>query len=110
MCQKKRRCEIDRQHVVTFSLANGRAALATLLERAPGFTAVIGGNDPLVIGALLECRARGIHVPGEMSIAGIDDIELAAELASTTVMAAALGFQLRFALPLVVALRTPRSR
>jgi len=65
----------------TFSLANGRAALATLLERAPGFTAVLGGNDPLAIGALLECRARGIDVPGEMSIAGFDDIELAAELA-----------------------------
>ncbi len=30
---------------------------------------------------MLECRARGIDVPGEMSIAGFDDIELAAELA-----------------------------
>lgn len=65
----------------TFSLANGRAALATLLDRAPGFTAVIGGNDPLAIGALLECRVRGIDVPREMSITGFDDIELAAELA-----------------------------
>ncbi|MGH6611268.1 MAG: LacI family DNA-binding transcriptional regulator [Burkholderiaceae bacterium] len=64
-----------------FSIANGRAALGTLLERAPGFTAVIGGNDPLAIGAWLECRARGIDVPREMSIAGFDDIELAGELA-----------------------------
>ena len=65
----------------TFSIANGRAALASLLDRAPGFTAVIGGNDPLAIGALLECRARGIEVPRDMSIAGFDDIELAGELA-----------------------------
>ncbi len=65
---------------VSFSMANGRAGLAKLLERAPGFTAVIGGNDPLAIGALFECRARGIDVPGELSIVGFDDIELAGEL------------------------------
>lgn len=64
-----------------FSVANGRAALSTLLERAPGFTAVVGGNDPLAIGALLECRARGIEVPQAISITGFDDIELAGELA-----------------------------
>ncbi|MCC7215389.1 MAG: substrate-binding domain-containing protein [Burkholderiales bacterium] len=66
---------------VGFSVARGRAAFAALLERAPGFTAVIGGNDPLAIGALLECRARGIAVPDAMSIVGFDDIELAGELA-----------------------------
>jgi LacI family transcriptional regulator len=65
---------------VDFSVANGRAGLATLLARAPGFTAVIGGNDPLAIGALFECRDRGIEVPRDMSIAGFDDIELAGEL------------------------------
>lgn len=63
-----------------FSVANGRAAFAKLLERAPGFTAVIGGNDPLAIGALFECRDRGIDVPGQVSITGFDDIELAGEL------------------------------
>ncbi len=63
-----------------FSVARGREAFVKLLERAPGFTAVIGGNDPLAIGALLEARARGIDVPGEMSVAGFDDIELAGEL------------------------------
>jgi len=65
----------------TFSLEQGRAALAALLERAPGFTAVVGGNDPLALGALLECRARGIDVPGDLSIVGFDDIELAGALA-----------------------------
>jgi LacI family transcriptional regulator len=70
-----------------FSIAQGRVALGTLLERAPGFTAVIGGNDPLAIGAMIECRERGIDVPGTMSIAGFDDIELAGGLspALTTV-------------------------
>lgn len=64
----------------TFSLAQGRSAFAKLWERAPGFTAVVGGNDPLALGALLECQARGIRVPEEMSIVGFDDIELAGEI------------------------------
>ncbi len=63
-----------------FSVANGRKGFATLLKRAPGFTAVIGGNDPLAIGAFLEAQARGIDVPGRLSITGFDDIELAGEL------------------------------
>lgn len=71
---------LERVVETQFSVSNGRAALATLLDRAPGFTAVVGGNDPLAIGALLECQARGIRVPQEMSITGFDDIELAGEL------------------------------
>ena len=63
-----------------FAVAAGKAALAGLLADAPGFTAVICGNDPLAIGALLECRARGITVPDQLSIAGFDDVDLAAEL------------------------------
>lgn len=64
-----------------FSVARGRAACVTLLKQAPGFTALVCGNDPLAIGALLECGARGIAVPGAMSITGFDDIDLAAEIA-----------------------------
>ncbi|MGE0875297.1 MAG: substrate-binding domain-containing protein [Burkholderiales bacterium] len=64
-----------------FAVAAGRAAMARLLSDAPGFTALVGGNDPLAIGALLECKARGIDVPGRISIAGFDDVELAAEIA-----------------------------
>lgn len=72
---------------VPFSVANGRSALARLLAKAPGFTAVVAGNDLLAIGALLECRDRGIAVPGAMSIAGFDDIDVAGavEPALTTV-------------------------
>lgn len=62
-----------------FSIANGRQALARLLDEAPGFTALIGGNDPLALGALIECAARGIDVPREMSVVGFDDIALSAQ-------------------------------
>lgn len=64
----------------TFTLGEGRAAFAQLWERSPGFTAVVGGNDVLALGALLECLARGIRVPEKMSIVGFDDIELAGEI------------------------------
>ncbi len=60
-----------------FSIAEGRRALAQLLEQAPGFTAVVAGNDLLAIGAAVECRSRGITVPAEMSLVGFDDIDLA---------------------------------
>ena len=74
--------ELAAAHVIEapFGIAQGKAALSHLLATAPGFTAVIGGNDPLAIGALLECRARGIDVPGRLSITGFDDVDLAAEL------------------------------
>jgi LacI family transcriptional regulator len=61
-----------------FSLGHGQRALRDLLERAPGFTAVVCGNDLLAIGALHECARRGIEVPRQMSVAGFDDIEMAA--------------------------------
>lgn len=64
----------------TFTLGEGRRAFARLMERAPGFTALVAGNDVLALGALLECQARGVPVPGEMSILGFDDIELAGEI------------------------------
>jgi LacI family transcriptional regulator len=61
-----------------FTVGHGRRAMRDLLERAPGFTAVVCGNDVLAIGALAECARRGIDVPKQMSVAGFDDIEMAA--------------------------------
>lgn len=63
-----------------FSVSHGRAALAELLARDPAPTAIACGNDLLAFGVLLECAARGLAVPKQMSVAGFDDIELAAEV------------------------------
>ena len=62
---------------LSFSVANGRSGMARLLDGGAGFTALVAGNDPLALGAWLECQARGIAVPAAMSIVGFDDIELA---------------------------------
>ena len=63
-----------------FSVGSGRAALRALLERDPAITAVACGNDILALGALVECAARGLSVPGRLSVTGFDDIELAGEI------------------------------
>jgi LacI family transcriptional regulator len=40
-------------------------------------TAVMCGNDVLAVGALRRAREMGLSVPGDVSITGFDDLELA---------------------------------
>ncbi len=49
----------------------------TLDDTATPPTAVLCGNDVLAVGALRAARERGLDVPGDVSITGFDDIELA---------------------------------
>lgn len=63
-----------------YKIPDGRRAMASLLETPKPPTAVICGNDVLALGALFECQARGINVPGEMSITGFDDLDIARHL------------------------------
>ena len=60
-----------------YSLNDGRRACATLLDQSPRPTAIICGNDVLAVGAIITARARGLAVPADLSITGMDDIELA---------------------------------
>jgi LacI family transcriptional regulator len=78
-----------------FVLPQAREACRTLLERAPGFTALVCGNDVLAIGVLAECAGRGIRVPAELSVVGFDDIDMASgvtpALTTVRVPAAEMG-------------------
>jgi LacI family transcriptional regulator len=61
-----------------YALADAREGFRALLMAArPAPTAVLCGNDVLAFGALLEAQALGLAVPGEVSIVGFDDLEMA---------------------------------
>lgn len=62
---------------VAYSIRNGAQAFKTLMQLADRPTAVLCGNDVLAVGAISMAREMGIDVPGDVSITGFDDIELA---------------------------------
>ncbi len=70
-----------------YGLEASAAAAQRLLRLSPAPTAIICGNDVLAVGAILGARRIGRAVPGEVSVTGFDDIELAGviEPALTTV-------------------------
>ncbi|VFR28303.1 Transcriptional regulator, LacI family [plant metagenome] len=74
---------IERSH----KIADGQVALRRLMAGPRRPTAVLCGTDTLALGALVEARALGLSVPGDLSITGLNDIDVAAHLtpALTTV-------------------------
>lgn len=62
------------------TLAGGRAGCATLLALAEPPTAIIGGIDLIAIGCMIEAQSRGLDVPGDISVVGIDDLDMSAHL------------------------------
>lgn len=55
----------------------GKAAAETLIAAGELPTAVVAGNDRIVIGLLDALRRSGIDVPGQVSVIGYDDSPLA---------------------------------
>jgi LacI family transcriptional regulator len=64
-----------------FTRDGGEAAAARIVREHPRTTAIIALNDAMAIGALSALRSRGIAVPDAMSVAGFDDVAVAADLA-----------------------------
>lgn len=69
------------------SRAGGRKAASKLLASDREVTALFCCNDETAIGAIGAIREMGLSVPGDVSIVGFDNIDLAAEIspALTTV-------------------------
>jgi LacI family transcriptional regulator len=63
-----------------FLREGGTRAMATVLERAPGITAVYCLNDAMAIGAMWLLRERNIDVPGRISVMGFEDIPAASDV------------------------------
>lgn len=75
-------CEIVRGN---FEEESGADAVLKLLAGGQSFDAIFAANDNMAIGALLALRSRGVEVPGDVAVAGFDDIPLARHVGLTTV-------------------------
>ena len=62
---------------VPYGTTTGAEAFGAIMRRQPRPTLVICGNDVLAAGALKRAQEMGLSVPGDVSITGFDDIELA---------------------------------
>ena len=69
-------------HVVegAFTREGGYEAAAELLRRDTCPTCVFAVTDVMAIGALAAFRDHGVNVPGEVSLAGFDDIPIVGDL------------------------------
>lgn len=63
-----------------FTRDGGYAAMNDLLDADLPVTVVCVLSDVMAIGALSACRDRGVAVPGELSVAGFDDIPIVRDL------------------------------
>ncbi|MGA4844324.1 LacI family DNA-binding transcriptional regulator [Streptomyces sp. G45] len=63
----------------------GHAATLRLIARRPLPDAILAANDEVAVGALSALRRAGIDVPGEISVAGMDDLRIAEFVGLTTV-------------------------
>ena len=70
------------------TLEDGGAAVAAVL--ASGASAVLAYNDLVAVGVLSGLAERGVDVPGEVSVAGFDDIPFARHV-SPALTTAAVG-------------------
>jgi LacI family transcriptional regulator len=63
-----------------FSFESGIAAGNLLLEVSPRPTAILAANDGMAAGVIHSANARGIAVPGQLSVVGFEDAPIAAQI------------------------------
>ncbi len=63
---------------IDLAAATAMMARVLALPKAQRPTAVIGTNDVFAVGAMVACRAGGVRIPDDVSIAGCDNTDLGA--------------------------------
>jgi LacI family transcriptional regulator len=61
------------------TMKTGRHAFQILWENDPKPTAILSANDPMALGIIQCAKDIGIKVPEELSVIGIDDIDLSSQ-------------------------------
>jgi DNA-binding LacI/PurR family transcriptional regulator len=92
---------IDAEPAAGWRIEDGYRATTRLLQRGCAFTALFCAGDQLAIGAMRALREAGRRIPNDISVIGLDDIDLAKYLSPplTTISQsiaemAALGVQM----------------
>jgi LacI family transcriptional regulator len=57
---------------------SGLLAVETLFSRGKPFSAIFAANDQMATGAILGLHRRGVRVPDDVSIIGLDDQPMSA--------------------------------
>ncbi|MDJ1133877.1 LacI family DNA-binding transcriptional regulator [Streptomyces iconiensis] len=65
------------ERATSFGLAAGREAMLDLLDSGAAPDAVLGANDQLALGASQAAHERGLRIPEDLAITGMDDSDLA---------------------------------
>ncbi|WP_431907773.1 LacI family DNA-binding transcriptional regulator [Nonomuraea jabiensis] len=73
-------CDPDLVLPAGFSRDGGYEGTRRLLAAGTEFTAIFAGTDMVAVGVLAALREAGLRVPEDVSVAGYDDIPLAADL------------------------------
>ncbi|CAM3585841.1 LacI family DNA-binding transcriptional regulator [Occultella aeris] len=68
-----------------FGMTGGRTACGGLLDAHPDITAVFAASDEMAFGAMHAIRDRGLRVPEDVSVIGIDGHDLGDLVGLTTV-------------------------
>ncbi|MFC7220107.1 LacI family DNA-binding transcriptional regulator [Streptomyces polyrhachis] len=63
-----------------YDRGSGHAGALELLRREPELTAIVGANDTVALGVGAALRERGLSVPGDVSVAGFDDLPFSADM------------------------------
>ena len=92
--QGLRACRLERDDALVevgsdFTVDAGRRATDRLLDRVTP-DAILCANDLIAVGALAALRARGLHVPRDIALVGMDDTTLAG-VTSPTLTSVDLG-------------------
>jgi len=77
--------EFDQQYVAAGdnSFGSGEACAKKLLKRKQPPTAIFAANDDMAAGIVRTAHRLGIDMPGQLSVAGFDDIALSRQLDPT---------------------------
>lgn len=68
-----------------FTVEGGHRASLELLDRPDRPTAIFALSDEMAFGAVIAARDLGLEIPGDVSLIGVDDHEVAVVLGLTTV-------------------------